>query len=272
MPETTQENGVPAEIPQTTAVPASDTNPPAAPETAVPATESVGTHKAALAENELESAHADALPLSQIGGEETQNNTPKKHQNNGHRGLRRGNRGRADKNGVPATQQPGPVENTSEVKETLSGSGFNKPRRQRFQNEKPADKVIDKNIENARESGNWRVEEAVSEPRKFHPQSNVDANNGKLHIEPAPLPVQEKEPSVFAKLWSKVCGLFGVKFKKKNKKSGKKFDGKFDGKRRDFKNKKFRKGGDFRRNGYRKNFRRYDNNGSGNFRNNKKDQ
>ncbi|MCR5184383.1 MAG: hypothetical protein K6B46_06795 [Opitutales bacterium] len=242
MSDNTPENGV-EENP--TAVPASDATPTTAPE-AVPAEETVEAPKAPLAENALESAHADALPLCPIGNEEKASPTTKKYNNNGHRGLHRGNKSNT-KSGTPSSQ-PGLIDNNEGFKETLSGAGVNKARRQR---PRTNENVINKNIEEARESGSWRVESAVKEPRKFHPQSNIVDSNGKLHIEPAAMPVQAKEPSLLSKLWTKVCKLFGVK----TKKHGKKFDKKHNGKRYYKNDKKFNKG-NFRHGGKNRNFRR----------------
>lgn len=244
MPDNTPVNGV--EEKPAIVVPASDAAPAATPEVVPAVEEKVEAPKAALSENALESSHADALPLSQIGGEEKPTTATAKTKNKGHRGLHRGSNGPKFN---AQSAQPGLVDNSSEVKETLSGNGP-KPRRQR-QPRVPA-AMVDKNIEQARESGNWRVEDPVSEtPRKFHPQSNIVDSNGKLHIEPAALPVQEKEPSFFSKLWSKVCKLFGVKQKKHGKKNGKKFDGK----KRYYGNNKYRKN-TYRKGGYNKKFRR----------------
>ena len=90
----------------------------------------------------------------------------------------------------------------------------------------------------------WELrEEPVPEAlRRRHPQSNAGGNRTKLIIEPAPIPEQEKDPSVWQKFKAKILAIFGLNKKKKKKnrrggknrnRKGKKFNGQGDGARKE---------------------------------------
>lgn len=225
---------------------------PASPElsTAVPATESVAEQApetpkpkphTSLAESALESSLSDVLPLSPVGGE-SEKNTPGKSEkkNGGRHGLRRGASAKKGKSGL-AGSSVGVIEKPEEFKETLSGTGT-KPREPRREfrpqegvpAEKPsADGSVEENVaekmEEIRQGAGWRIREK-REKNFHHFQANAGAQRPKLIIEPAPIPVQEEEPSFWQKLKNRILAFFKIG-KKKKKAHGKKRGGKFRGER-----------------------------------------
>lgn len=192
-----------------------------------------------LAESALESSHSDVLPLSPIGGDTEKNNAEKSEKKSGgRRGLRRGANGKKGKQNGPSASV-GLIENPTQFTETLSGPGP-KPRenrRERPENApaenadsaKPAAELAEK-IEEVRQGGEWRVREK-REKNFRHPQSNAGTARPKLIIEPAPIPVQEEEPSFWQKLKARIFAFFKINKKKKKHNRGKKRNGKFRGDR-----------------------------------------
>lgn len=185
-----------------------------------------------LAESDLESSHSDVLPLSQIGSVADQSTTGKSEKKSGGRhGLRRGASGQKNKSGN-ASASVGLIEKPEQFKETLSGTGL-KPResrRPRSENTTSAVENVAEKIEGVRQGGEWRVREK-REKNFRHIQSNTGAQHPKLIIEPAPIPVQEEEPSFWQKLKARIFAFFKINKKKKKNKQGKKHGGKFRGDR-----------------------------------------
>lgn len=203
-----------------------------------------------LVESDLEAAHSRVLPLSPIeSAEETPAAGNSEQKNRGHRGLRRGNAGRGHRNGKNAAQSVGVVENPNEVRESLSGKfvdGYEKDkefRRAREQRRKNAEGAAPVG-ETAPAAQGWCLTDSSDPHCRRHPQSNTNANRTKLIIEPAPIPVQEKDPSFWQKFKAKVLSIFGLDKKKKKDKNRR------GGKYRNKHGKKFygdNKGGDFRK-------------------------
>lgn len=186
----------------------------------------------ALAESALESSHSDVLPLSPIGSVAEQKVPGKFEKKSGARhGLRRGASGQKNKGGN-ASASVGLIENPEQFKETLSGTGP-KPRearRSRPENTKTEAENVAEKIEEARQGGEWRVREK-REKNFRHIQSNSGTQHPKLIIEPAPIPVQEEEPSFWQKLKARIFAFFKINKKKKKNKHGKKHGGKYRGDR-----------------------------------------
>lgn len=203
-----------------------------------------------LVESNLEASHSEVLPLSPIETADAAENAPRENANgqNKHRGLRRGNAGRNNRRGNTAEKSVGVVENPQDVKETLSGKfvdGYDKDKdfRRARERRENAEK-------SAAQAQGWRLSESDIDPSRRHPQSNTGANRGKLIIEPAPIPEQEKDPSFWQKFKAKILSIFGLN-KKKNKKNRR------GGKYRNKHGKKFYNGkdGEGRPNGFKKDFR-----------------
>lgn len=243
----TQEQDTPQEVANEVVTPAPETTPDAP--AVAPAEEK---QQERLVESALEAKHSDALPLSPIEtsapvNAESENKNTNKHQ--GRRGLRRGNSGRGNRGGKNAAQGVGIVENPQDVKETLSGKfvdGYQKDKEFRPRREKAKPEVAAKSndaVSAEPQAKGWCPPEAQEASRRRHPQSNTNANRGKLIIEPAPIPVQEKDPSIWQKFKAKILAIFGLD--KKKKKHDKKRHG---GKYRNKHGKKFQgKGGEFRK-------------------------
>lgn len=229
----TEETAASPEV--STAVPANESVAEQAPET--PTTKPHTT----LAESALESSLSDVLPLSPIGGKPektTSGNAEKK--NGGRHGLRRG---ASAKKGKPAGAgaSVGVIENPEQFTETLSGSGP-KPRERRRDREArpqenvpaiasenaPANENVAEKIEEIRQGAGWRIREK-REKNFHHVQANAGTPRPKLIIEPAPIPVQEEEPSFWQKLKARILAFF--KIGKKKHQRGKKRGGKFRGDR-----------------------------------------
>lgn len=203
-----------------------------------------------LAESDLEASLSDVLPLSPIenGAPETASGENAAERKHGRRGLRRGNAGRRGNGKNAAAHSVGIVENPGDAKESLSGKfvdGYDKDkefRRARERREKAAEAAA--RAEAAPQAQGWELrEEPVPEAlRRRHPQSNAGGNRTKLIIEPAPIPEQEKDPSVWQKFKAKILAIFGLNKKKKKKnrrggknrsRKGKKFNGQGDGARKE---------------------------------------
>lgn len=214
------------------------------PATAVQATETLPSPEEktekpqlALAESALESSHSDVLPLSPIGSVAEQNVPGKFEKKSGGRhGLRRGASGQKNKNGS-VSASVGLIENPEQFRETLSGTGPKprEPRRSRpenpvAENAKPVSESVAEKIEEVRQGGEWRVREK-REKNFRHLQSNAGTQHPKLIIEPAPIPVQEEEPSFWQKLKARIFAFFKINKKKKKNKHGKKHGGKYKGDR-----------------------------------------
>lgn len=220
-----------------TAVPATENVAEQAPETPTPKPQS-------LAESALESSLSDVLPLSPIGGESEKNNAENQEKKNGGRhGLRRGASAKKAKN-ASSGSSVGVIENPEQFTETLSGTGTPKPRERRREREArpqenaPANAsegtVVDENvaekIEGIRQGAGWRIREK-REKNFHHVQTNAGTPRPKLIIEPAPIPVQEEEPSFWQKLKNRILAFFKIGKKKKKHQRGKKRGGKFRGDR-----------------------------------------
>ena len=190
------------------------------------------------------------LPLSPIenGAPETASGENAAERKHGRRGLRRGNAGRRGNGKNAAAHSVGIVENPGDAEESLSGKfvdGYDKDkefRRARERREKAAEAAA--RAEAAPHAQGWELrEEPVPEAlRRRHPQSNAGGNRTKLIIEPAPIPEQEKDPSVWQKFKAKILAIFGLNKKKKKKnrrggknrnRKGKKFNGQGDGARKE---------------------------------------
>lgn len=218
-----------------------------------------------LAESALEASHSTVLPLSPIGGDAEKNVGNKSEKKSGGRhGLRRGASGKKGKNNG-ASASVGLIENPNQFTETLSGTGP-KPREHRRERseEQPSNAPeaaksetadVAEKIEEARQGGEWRIREK-REKNFRHPQSNAGVARPKLIIEPAPIPVQEEEPSFWQKLKARIFAFFKISKKKKKHNRGKKHGGKFRGDRPQGKK-------DFRNHGRdgKKNFNRHRNSG-----------
>ena len=216
--------------------------------TAVPANESVAEQApetpvakphTSLAESALESSLSDVLPLSPIGGEPEKNNAGNPEKKNGGRhGLRRGAGAKKGKN-AGAGVSVGVIESPEQFTETLSGTGP-KPRERRRERESrpqeaasentPAAENVAEKIEEIRQGAGWRIREK-REKNFHHVQSNAGNPRPKLIIEPAPIPVQEEEPSFWQKLKARILAFFKIGKKKKKHQRGKKRGGKFRGDR-----------------------------------------
>lgn len=234
------------------AAPQAAENAAPAPEIPVAAAPAEEKHER-LVESDLEAAHSRVLPLSPIeSADEAPASGNAEQKNRGHRGLRRGNVGRGARNGKNAAQSVGVVENPGEVRESLSGKfvdgydkdkDFRRAREQRRRNAEAAAAAA--TGETAPAAQGWCLTDSDDPHCRRHPQSNTNANRTKLIIEPAPIPEQEKDPSVWQKFKAKILSIFGLDKKKKkdkNRRGGKyrnKHGKKFYG---DGKNGEFRKG------------------------------
>lgn len=231
-----------------------------------------------LVDSSLEASHSDVLPLSPIESEtKPVNGNEKSAEKQQRHGLRRGNAGRSGNRDVNKSSGPGIVENPGDVKETLSGkfvNGYDKDKEFRRAREQRRDAAIAREDAAAAHAQGWCLT-GSDDPHCRHPQSNSNAGRGnKLIIEPAPIPEQEKDPSVWQKFKAKILAIFGLGKKRKNDKNrrngkfrhdknGKKFYGDKNGFRRDGKN----NGGnrDFRggkRHGRNRNRGRHNNSGA----------
>lgn len=200
-------------------------------------------HEQRLAESALEAAHSNVLPLTPIetAAPETaaKQNGDRKH---GHRGLRRGNAGRGNHHDAnAAAHSVGIVENPKDAKESLSGKfvdGYEKDkefRRAREKREAAAASAHEKsaapagtaaaNVPESPAAPGWCLTEpapansaagATDPLRRRNLQASAGASRGKLYIEPAPIPEQEKDPSLWQRFKAKLLSLFGLN-KKKNK-------------------------------------------------------
>lgn len=259
----TEENAAPTDV--STVVPANENVAEQAPEISAP------KPPASLAESALESSLSDVLPLSPIGGEiekNTNGNTGKK--NGGRHGLRRGASAKKGKSG--AASSVGVIENPEQFTETLSGAGP-KPREQRRREREarspenvpagansgsePSEENVAEKIEEIRQGAGWRIREK-REKNFRHALPNAGTPRPKLIIEPAPIPVQEEEPSFWQKLKNRILSFFKIGKKKKKHQRGKKRGGKFRGERPNGK-KDFR--GPHHGHGGKKNFNRNRNSG-----------
>lgn len=226
----TEETAASPDVP--TSVPATENVAEQAPETPAP------KPQASLAESALESSLSDVLPLSPIGGEPEKNTSGKPEKKNGRHGLRRGASAKKGKSGA-AGASVGVIENPEQFTETLSGTGP-KPRERRrdsFLQENveakiektPAGEGVEEKIEEIRQGAGWRIRE--KREKHFHVQANAGTPRPKLIIEPAPIPVQEEEPSFWQKLKTRILAFFKIGKKKKKHQRGKKRSGKFRGDR-----------------------------------------
>lgn len=244
MPEIQDKDAAPQQPAENAAVPT-----PAAEETSAAPAPAEEKHER-LVESDLEAAHSDVLPLSPIEAPEDSASAPDEDRNrhgHGRRGLRRGNAGRGARRGNNAAQSVGIVENPEDAQETLSGKfvdGYEKDkefRRAREQRRNRAEAAAAGAVPAAQ---GWCLTEPSDPTRHCHPQSNTNANRTKLIIEPAPIPEQEKDPSVWQRFKAKVLAIFGLDKKKKNRDKKKRRGGKYRNKH----GKKFPgKGGDFRK-------------------------
>lgn len=257
----TEENAASPDV--STVVPANENVAEQAPETPEP------KPHATLAESALESSLSDVLPLSPIGGEVEKNANGKSEKKNGGRhGLRRGASAKKGKSGA-ASPSVGIIENPEQFTETLSGTGP-KPRERRHEREfarrenapaesnsenLPSGENVAEKIEEIRQGAGWRIREK-REKNFHHVQPNAGTPRPKLIIEPAPIPVQEEEPSFWQKLKTRILAFFKIGKKKKKQRNGKKRGGKFRGDRPNGKK-------DFhgQRHGGKKNFNRNRNSG-----------
>lgn len=252
----TEETAASPEI--STSVPATENVAEQAPETSAP------KPQASLAEAALESSLSDVLPLSPIGGESEKNTSGKPEKKNGRHGLRRGASAKKGKTGASGASV-GVIENPEQFTETLSGTGP-KPRDRRDTRPQEntvaeanvenasAGEAVEEKIEEIRQGAGWRIRE--KREKHFRVQANAGTPRPKLIIEPAPIPVQEDEPSFWQKLKNRILAFFKIGKKKKKNQRGKKRNGKFRGDRPQGKK-------DFhgQRHGGKKNFNRNRNSG-----------
>lgn len=231
-------------------------------------------HHVGLAESALESSLSDVLPLSPIGGEPEKSNDGKSENKFGRN--RRNRNASAKKNGASAAV--GVIDDPAQFTETLSGNGPKPRERRRDRQERrekapteaasaeqpaapaseevlPPNAAVAEKIEETRQGGSWRVQEK-REKNFRHFQAKSGAQCPKLIIEPAPIPVQEEEPSFWSKLKARILSIFGVGKKKKKNRHGRRRGGKRHG-NRSFDKKDFHGNG---QNG-RKNFGRNRNSG-----------
>lgn len=231
-------------------------------------------HHVGLAESALESSLSDVLPLSPIGGEPEKSNDGKSENKFGRN--RRNRNASAKKNGASAAV--GVIDDPAQFTETLSGNGPKPRERRRDRQERrekapteaasaeqpaapaseevlPPNAAVAEKIEETRQGGSWRVQEK-REKNFRHFQAKSGAQCPKLIIEPAPIPVQEEEPSFWSKLKARILSIFGGGKKKKKNRHGRRRGGKRHG-NRSFDKKDFHGNG---QNG-RKNFGRNRNSG-----------
>ncbi len=213
-------------------------------------------HHVGLAESALESSLSDVLPLSPIGGEPEKSNDGKSENKFGRN--RRNRNASAKKNGASASAAVGVIDDPAQFTETLSGSGPKPRERRRDRQERrekapseaapaeqpaaaapspsseevlPPNAAVAEKIEETRQGGSWRVQEK-REKNFRHFQAKSGPQCPKLIIEPAPIPVQEEEPSFWSKLKARILSIFGVgKKKQKKNRHGRRRGGKRRGNR-----------------------------------------